>query len=155
MGHVHCKQRPSGHVIYTRIYYGLIRSRQPLCTQGICTLQLFLPFTASVMLNNACVVNLEAPGAASTGLDSTIKLPLACCCRSCVSIISNTSTPAAWCISHQRNASNAQTVSTGSRQHQPTSFFMKAGALRGVEKVTLRSLSNQGDTTASGWSQLW
>ena len=47
------------------------------------------------MLNKACVVNLEAPGAASTGLDSTTKLPSACRCRSWVSTISNTSTPAA------------------------------------------------------------
>ena len=43
-------------------------------------------------------MNLEAPGAAKSGRDSTTKLPSACCCSVCVSTISRTSTPVRLCF---------------------------------------------------------
>lgn len=60
-------------------------------------MQPFLLLTSFDMLNEACVRNFEAPGAARTGLDSTIKLPSGRCCSTCVSMISSTSTPTSFC----------------------------------------------------------
>lgn len=56
-------------------------------------MQLFCPLICSRMMKTPCVVNFDAPGAASRGVDSTTMLPSGWCFMICVSITSSTSTP--------------------------------------------------------------